>query len=151
MDSSPATQPAAVAAGGERVLILYDGLCGLCDRSVQWLLGHDRRQALVFAPLQGETARPYLAAAGAERGFDTMVCVERTTSGGESVTTRSRAWFRIVRRLGLPWSLLGLFRVLPTFLTDAVYRVVSRNRTRWFRRLEACRVPDASTRRRFLP
>ena len=134
-----------------RPLILYDGLCGLCDRSVQWLLRRDRKRQLYFAPLQGETARPYLSAAGEGQGFDTMVFVERTAAGDEAITTRSRAWFRILRRLGLPWSLLGVFRVLPDFLTDAVYEIISANRTRWFPARQACRVPDAATRGRLLP
>ena len=139
-----------VSADAPRALVLYDGLCGLCDRSVQWLLRRDRRGVLVFAALQGETARPYLAAAGGEGALDTMVFVERDERGDELITTRSRAWFRIVRRLGAPWSALAIFRILPGLLTDAVYGFVSRNRTRWFGRRDACRVPDAATRRRFL-
>jgi predicted DCC family thiol-disulfide oxidoreductase YuxK len=143
----------AAVPQGARAIVLYDGLCGLCDRSVQWLLQHDRRGELLFAPLQGETARPYLEAARGSGGtdLDTMVLVERDESGDESISVRSRAWFRIVRRLGLPWSLLGALRALPLPVAEALYRFVSRNRTRWFGKRDACRVPDAPTRRRFLP
>jgi predicted DCC family thiol-disulfide oxidoreductase YuxK len=145
---------APAAPAGERALVLYDGLCGLCDVAVQWLLRHDRRAVLVYAPLQGETARPYLALArgdGGERGLSTMVFVERGAAGDETITTRSRGFFRIVRRLGGPWSLLAALRVLPAFLTDAIYDFVSRRRTRWFGRLDACKVPDAASKARFLP
>ena len=140
-------------SGGARAIVLYDGLCGMCDRSVQWLLKHDRRGELLFAPLQGETAQPYLQAARGMNGtdLDTMVLVERNESGDESISVRSRAWFRIIQRLGLPWSLLGALRVLPGPVAEALYRFVSRNRTRWFGKLDACRVPDAVARRRFLP
>jgi predicted DCC family thiol-disulfide oxidoreductase YuxK len=136
-----------------RTLVLYDGLCGMCDGAVQWLLRHDRRGVLVFAPLQGETARPYAAAAAGvgERGIATMVLVETDAAGAEIVSTRSRAWLRIVRKLGLPWRMLSVVGVLPTALTDAVYGWVARNRTRWFGRLDACRVPGPAERARFLP
>jgi predicted DCC family thiol-disulfide oxidoreductase YuxK len=141
------------AASGAGAIVLYDGLCGLCDRSVQWLLRHDRRGQLSFAPLQGDTARPYLDAAGGRGLTDhaTMVFIERDGRGDESITVRSRAWFRILRRLGPPWSLLNAFSILPTGLTDAIYRFVSRNRAKWFGRLDACRVPDEATKARFLP
>ena len=140
-------------APGPRALVLYDGLCGLCDRSVQWLLRHDRRNALVFAPLQGETAKPYLAAATGrgDDGLDTVVLVERDQRGVERVHVRSEAAFRLLRQIGGAWSALAWFRVLPRALTDAAYRFVSRRRRRWFGRLDACRVPDANTRGRFLP
>jgi predicted DCC family thiol-disulfide oxidoreductase YuxK len=138
----------------ERNLVLYDGLCGLCDRTVQWLLQHDRRGALVFAPLQGETARPYLDVTkqtGSPDGFDTIVFVERDQRGTDRVHVRSRAAFRILRLVGAPWSWLAVFSLLPAFLTDAGYRFIARRRLRWFGQLDACRLPDAKTRARFLP
>lgn len=140
-------------SAGARAIVLYDGHCGLCDRSVQWLLKHDRRGELLFAPLQGETARAYLDAARAVDGggLDTMVLVERDERGDETISVRSQAALRIVRRLGPPWSLLGAARILPRFAAEALYRWVSRNRARWFGTLDACRVPDEATRRRFLP
>ena len=134
--------------------MLYDGVCGLCDFAVQWLLRHDRRAVLTFAPLQGETARPYLAAARGsdfDGGLGTLVLVLRDEHGAEQVLVRSRAIFRILRRMGGPWSLLALFGVLPVVLTDAAYRFVSRRRRKWFGQLESCRLPDAATRGRFLP
>src|SRR5207248_1207981 len=68
------------AAASPRALVLYDGLCGLCDSTVQWLLRRDQKKVLTFAALQGETARPYLAAAregDGDDGLGTLVLVER--------------------------------------------------------------------------
>jgi predicted DCC family thiol-disulfide oxidoreductase YuxK len=125
---------------------LYDGECGLCDRSVQWLLRHDRRGVLQFAPLQGEAAQPFT---GGATEFDTMVFVERQGERAR-VTHRSRAIFRILSRIGGPWRLVSWLRFLPAWLTDPAYRLVAANRIKWFGRVDACRLPDPATRARFL-
>jgi len=132
-----------------RYLVLYDGECGLCDRSVQWLLRHDRKQVLTFAPLQGETARPYV---GASDALDTMILVEQPAGDSPPRTSRrSRAVLRILSKLGPGWWLLSLVRVIPAFLSDLLYRFVAAHRLRWFGRVDACRRPDEATRARFLP
>jgi predicted DCC family thiol-disulfide oxidoreductase YuxK len=133
---------------GWRDLVLYDGECGLCDRSVDWLLRHDRRGVLTFAPLQGQTARPF---AGEPLRLDTMLFVERRPDGGTRVYDRSAAAFRILRRLGGPWHLVGALSLLPRAVTDRLYAFVASRRHRWFGRRASCRVPDASVRARFLP
>jgi predicted DCC family thiol-disulfide oxidoreductase YuxK len=125
-------------------LVLFDGECGLCDRLVQWLLRHDRRGVLHYAPLQGETARPYV-----HGPIDTMIFVE--TDGATRIYERSRGALRILHHLGGVWRVLSWARVLPRFVTDPIYNFVARNRIRWFGRVESCRVPDGETRRRFLP
>jgi predicted DCC family thiol-disulfide oxidoreductase YuxK len=132
-------------------LVLYDGECGLCDRTVQWLLRHDRRGVLTYAPLQGETARPFVAnVPGDKRELDTLVFVERSDDGAIRVTDRSRGVFRILGTLGGFWRVVSWLRFLPRFLTDLGYRIVAKNRIRWFGRVDACRVPDAAVRQRFL-
>lgn len=127
-----------------RNLVLFDGECGLCDRVVQWLLRHDKNGILTYAPLQGETAKPYV------QGLDTMVFVERQEDGTVKVFARSRGVFRILQKLGGGWRVVAWLRVLPRFLTDAGYRFIARNRIRWFGRVDACRLPDPETRARFL-
>jgi predicted DCC family thiol-disulfide oxidoreductase YuxK len=128
-----------------RNLVLYDGECGFCDRLVQWLLRHDRKGILSYAPLQGETAKPFVSG-----DVDTMVFVERGDDGATRVYERSRGVFRILRRLGGIWRVISWLRVLPRFVTDAGYRLIARNRIRWFGRVESCRVPDAAVKARFL-
>lgn len=129
---------------GPRHLVLFDGECGLCDRSVQWLLRHDPRGVLTFAPLAGEAARRFVP-----RGdYDTVVLVEHDERGAR-LYERSRAAFRIWRALGGGWRVLSWLRFLPAWLTDVPYRVVARNRLRWFGKI-ACRVPTPELRARFL-
>ena len=130
-----------------RLLVLYDGQCGLCDRSVQWLLRRDKRVLLRFAPLQGETARRFV---GDRASFDTILLVDRTR-GVERVFDRSRAALQILRRIGGPWRFVAWLRVLPRWLTDLPYRFVARRRLRWFGTVDACRLPNPEVRSRFLP
>jgi predicted DCC family thiol-disulfide oxidoreductase YuxK len=131
---------------GWRYLVLYDGECGLCDRSVQWLLRHDKQAVLRYAPLQGATARDFVERTDA---FDTIVFVEKD-DGGLRVSHRSRAAFRILSRLGGVWRVISWLRILPAALTDLVYRFVAARRIRGFGRVDACRLPDPSVRARFL-
>jgi predicted DCC family thiol-disulfide oxidoreductase YuxK len=130
-----------------RNLVLYDGECGLCDRTVQFLLRHDHRGVLSYAPLQGETARPFV---GDKPAVDTMLLVERLDDGSTRISARSRGVFRTLAKLGGIWRVLAWLRVLPAFLTDLGYRLIAANRVRWFGRVDACRVPDPAVRQRFL-
>ncbi len=132
-------------------LVLYDGICGLCDRSVQWLLSHDPDGKLHYAPLQGDTAAALRARfPEIPSEVETIVFVERAGEG-ERVYLRSRAAFRIARHLPGPWRVLAWLAVLPRVLTDLVYRAVARVRYRIWGQLEQCRVPRPGERARFLP
>jgi predicted DCC family thiol-disulfide oxidoreductase YuxK len=139
----------------EPAWILYDGLCGLCDRWVRWLLARDRRAAFRFAPLQGATAaevrarHPELNPA-LPPPDETVILVERPESAGERVRVRSDAALAIVARLGGLWRLAALLRAVPRPLRDAAYRCIARRRKRWFGVLPACRRPAAAERARFL-
>jgi predicted DCC family thiol-disulfide oxidoreductase YuxK len=132
-------------------VLLYDGLCGLCDRSVQFVLRHDRRGVIRFATLQGEYARGVLARHPGLAGVDSLVFVETDPATGEErVATRSTGTLRIARYLGGPWPLARVFSLVPRFLRDAAYDLVARTRFRLFGRLDRCRVPEPAQRARFI-
>jgi predicted DCC family thiol-disulfide oxidoreductase YuxK len=139
MAAVPDAPPSASAP-----VVLYDGLCGLCDRWVQWVLRRDPGGVFRFAPLQSAAAARLLGEGRASLP-DSIVLLD-----GEGVHTESEAVLRIARRLGR----LGLLRaaavVVPKALRDGVYRLVARNRARIFGRLPACRVPTPAERSRFL-
>jgi predicted DCC family thiol-disulfide oxidoreductase YuxK len=133
-------------------LLIYDGDCGLCDHTVQWVLSHDRVGRIRFAALQGETAAPILETHGLKpkdgEDFDTMVLV----GPGDAVRVRSRAVLGLLVHFGGFWRFLGhLGRLVPRFIADAVYRLVARNRHRLFAPPDVCRVPKPDERARFLP
>ena len=128
------------------MIVYYDGLCGLCDRFVQFVLRRDRTARFRFAPLQGSTARervPSTLDPGASR---TVILEEKGR-----FRVRSDAALAILAGLGSAWRLVALLRVIPRPLRDAVYDLVARNRNRWFGRLDECRVPGPAERDRFLP
>jgi predicted DCC family thiol-disulfide oxidoreductase YuxK len=131
--------------------VLFDGECGLCDRSVQWLLRRDRGGALRFGALAGGAAaavrarHPELPSAD-----ESIVLVEAPDTATERVRVRSDAALAILARLGGPWRFAGILRVVPRPLRDLVYGAVARRRRRWFGRLAACRIPTPEERARFL-
>jgi predicted DCC family thiol-disulfide oxidoreductase YuxK len=132
-------------------IVFYDGLCGFCDASVQWILRRDRDQQFLFAPLQGDTAAALLARhPELPKGIDSIIVLERD-GGEEHVYLRSTAFFRILARLPRPWRGLAALRVLPRFLTDLGYRFMAWIRYRIWGRRESCRVPSPAERARFLP
>jgi predicted DCC family thiol-disulfide oxidoreductase YuxK len=133
-----------VPPGAEGV-VLFDGYCRLCDRSVQFVLDHDRRRVFRFAASQTAAARPFLARTGLGQAPGTIVFVER-----DGWSVRSTAAIRMARRLGLPWSLAAAGLVVPAALRDVAYRVIARNRVRWFGARDTCRIPTADEASRFL-
>jgi predicted DCC family thiol-disulfide oxidoreductase YuxK len=128
------------------VLIYYDGLCGLCDRFVQFVLRRDRAGRYRFAPLQGRTAQERVPATLDPRTAQTVIFEE-----GGRFRVRSDAALAILSGLGGAWRLMTLLRMIPRPVRDAVYDLVADNRNRWFGRRAACRVPEPHERDRFLP
>lgn len=125
--------------------VFFDGVCGLCNHSVNWLLARDPEHKLRFAPLQGTTAEKGLDA-GIRNRLDTIVFV----SGGETFT-RTAAVSRILMTLGGPWRMLGwLLWIVPLPMRDLGYRFVSRLRYRLFGKHESCRLPTPEERAVFL-
>lgn len=132
-------------------LVLYDGVCGLCDRSVQFLLRHDRRRRFHYAPLQGETARALLARHGLGDGMGSFIYARGAGTPQERLHLRSAGALAVLADLGGGWRLLSGLRVVPRPLRDAVYDWVARHRYAWFGQFDACKVPAPEVRARFLP
>jgi len=128
-------------------IVLYDGTCGLCHRSVQWIVRHERDHELRFAPLQGPTAAE-LRARFPEMP-DTLESVVLVAGGRTRM--RSKAFLYISRHLRAPWRWAYAVRWLPGFLLDLGYRVIARIRYRVWGRADVCDVPAPDHRARFLP
>lgn len=126
-------------------VLFFDGECGLCNRTVRWLMARDRRRVLRFAPLQGKLAALKLPAFPA--GFEEGSVVLWDEAG---VHYRSDATLRAVARLGGVWRAAGALLWVPKMLRDRVYRWVARNRIHWFGRVESCALLSAADRDRLL-
>ena len=132
-------------------LVLYDGVCGLCDRTVQWLLRNDPAGELTFAPLQGPTAQAILARhPEVPAGVDSVLFVEMNANA-ERVLWRSAAIFAMSKYLQTGWRRLSWLGAIPAAITDLGYRIIAAIRYRIWGELDQCRVPSAEERTRFLP
>jgi len=127
-------------------VILFDGVCNLCNGFVQFVLTHDAQAHFQFASLQSAVGQELLATHGVTVAAtpESVVLVE-----GGRVFTHSEAVLRILRQLS-GWRWLYALRVLPRGLRDAAYRWVARHRYRWFGRQDACWLPTPDLQARFL-
>ena len=137
---------------GANPIVLYDGVCGLCNRSVQFLLKHDKEARFRFASLQSDFAKKVLGRHGLDpKDLDTVHVVENYDQPGERVLQRSDAILRAGRELGGFWSATSsVARIVPRPLRDLVYRFVATNRYSVFGKYDTCMLPDPNQRSRFL-
>jgi predicted DCC family thiol-disulfide oxidoreductase YuxK len=142
------SQGRMLEARQENGLVFYDGLCGLCDRWVQFLLRRDPAQRLKFAPLQGETARQRNDLPAELRSVAFIV---QPGTAQEKFFSRSEAALRLLDHVGGLWRLVSWLRIIPRPLRDWGYDLIARRRYRWFGKFESCRVPAPEFRTRFLP
>ena len=137
---------------GANPIILYDGVCGLCNRLVQFLLKHDKDGRLRFASLQSDFAEKVLKRHGFDaKDLDTVHVVENYDQPGERVLQRSDAILRAGRELGgFYGASSSVARIVPRPVRDLVYRLVATNRYRVFGKFDSCMLPDPNQRSRFL-
>lgn len=137
---------------GSNPIVLYDGVCGLCNASVQFLLKHDKRGRLRFASLQSDFAETVLRRHGLNsKDLDTLHVVDNFEKSDERVWQRSDAVLRAGRELGGLWgALASIASVIPRTLRDLFYRLVARNRYSIFGKYETCLLPEPNQRSRFL-
>ena len=133
----------------KRPLILFDGVCNLCNSTVRGVFEHDSEGRFRFATLQSAAARAELEnVAGADEiGAlpDSIVLLD-----ADGLHTRSAAALRIARALGFPFALLGLGVLVPRPIRDAIYDLIARNRYKWFGRRDTCMTPTPDLVTRFL-
>lgn len=132
------------------IVLVYDGVCGLCNATVQFVLRHDARKKIRFTTLQsplGESIRSWSGLPPTAEGADpgTMIVVDHG-----SVYTRSSAALHLARHLNWPFPIAYSAIIIPRVLRDAVYNFIARNRYRWFGKHDSCSLPSADVRERFL-
>lgn len=133
--------------GQDTAVVLFDGVCNLCNGVVNFIIDRDPSARFRFAALQSTQAAALLAPLGRVPEVDpqSFILVE-----DGRVYERSSAALRVARKLPGAWKLFYAFVVVPTPIRDAVYRFIARNRYRWFGKADACRMPTPELRARFL-
>lgn len=125
-------------------VLFFDGVCNLCNRTVDFLIRHDKKRVLRYAPLQGTSARELLDA-NAIQSLPSVVLLDKS-----GTYQRSTAVLRAVAKLGGPWRLARLLLIIPVTVRDTIYDWIAKNRYKWFGKRESCRLPSPEERAMFL-
>jgi predicted DCC family thiol-disulfide oxidoreductase YuxK len=135
-----------VKAQQQQAVLLYDGLCCLCNRTVHFLLRIDHRSVLHFAALQSTSAKSLLEQVDHSRPLpDGVVLIHNG-----KIYTESEAALKSLQLVGGIWKLLSMLRFIPHFIRNPIYRIVARNRYTWFGKFESCPLPKPEWKNRFL-
>jgi predicted DCC family thiol-disulfide oxidoreductase YuxK len=141
---------------GDRLLVIFDGRCGLCNRSVRWFLTRDRNDRMRFIPSDAPAAagllgRHGLASSAAAGNAGTIFVVVFLGTPAERLLARSAAALALLAQLPKPWPTIAtILGWIPRGIRDLGYRLVARFRYRLFGRLDACPIPTAREQNRFL-
>lgn len=127
-------------------IVFFDGICNLCNRSVDFILTRDKGKIFKFASLQSDIASQLLK----DKGVDTSAMRTIILLKNDKIFYRSDAVLEIIRDLKAPWPALYIFKIVPRFIRDSVYRMVSKNRYSWFGKRNTCRIPTDDEKDRFL-
>jgi predicted DCC family thiol-disulfide oxidoreductase YuxK len=130
----------------DKPLILFDGVCNLCNGSVQFIIKHDKQSKFLFTSLQSEKGQAILTHFGLKTDdFDTFILLDK----GE-IYTKSSGVLREFAILGGWFKIFTIFYLVPTFIRDLFYSFVAKNRYRFFGKKEYCMIPTPELKARFL-
>lgn len=131
----------------DKKLILFDGICNLCNSSVQYVIKHDKNDVFFFAPLQSETGQKIINHYNIDTSKIDSILLYSIESG---LTCKSTAALKIASKLGFPRNLLTVFIIVPTFIRNWVYDYIAKNRYKWFGKREECMIPTKNLKEKFL-
>ena len=126
-------------------IVLFDGVCNLCNSSVQFLLSYNRKENLRFASLQSSFAKNLLQKLNIPfKDLNTIIFIENG-----KVYTKSAAIFQTSKHLIFPWKAIQYFAFIPTCISNWFYDLIAKNRYRWFGRKKKCMIPKQKWQNRF--
>jgi predicted DCC family thiol-disulfide oxidoreductase YuxK len=131
--------------GVDTNIILFDGVCNLCNGLVKFMFKYDKKAVFSFASLQSETAEILLKKAGLTEVPDSVIVIKE----GKALV-KSEAALSIIKQLGGLFKLLLVFRLFPRSIRDRIYDEVAKRRYKWFGKKESCMIPTKEQRKRFL-
>ena len=128
-------------------IILFDGVCNLCNGAVQYVIEHDKNDVFMFAALQSDIGKKLMKERGIDASqIDSIILIEQ----GVAYYTKSTAALKIARSFGGIWQLAGVFQWIPEKIRDWVYDYIADNRYKWYGKKEACMVPTPELKTKFL-
>ncbi len=127
-------------------IILFDGICNLCNASVYFIIKHDKKEQFLFASLQSDAAKEILLQYNSKKiKFDSIVLIEKN-----EIYEKSTAALRIAKSLSGGFKFLYLFIIIPKFIRDWVYNYIAKNRYKWYGKKESCMIPSPKLINRFI-
>nr|WP_310174884.1 thiol-disulfide oxidoreductase DCC family protein [Neobacillus niacini] len=126
-------------------IILFDGVCNLCNHSVQFIIKRDTSGIFKFASIQGGTGKRIVTKYGLAPDLDSFILIEK-----EKVYIKSTAALRVCSGLKGGWKLFAILMIVPTFIRDYIYDIIAKNRYKWFGKKNSCMLPSPELRERFL-
>ena len=127
-------------------IILFDGVCNLCNGAVNFVIKRDPGNVFKFAPLQEKQGALLLKTHAIDiQKLDSIVLIENG-----NVYTKSSAALRIARKMSNLWSLFFVLLIIPSFIRDGVYDFIAKNRYKWFGKKEQCMIPTQGLKEKFL-
>jgi predicted DCC family thiol-disulfide oxidoreductase YuxK len=131
----------------EHPVLLFDGVCNLCNGAVTFVLQRDSHRHFRYASLQSASGQALLDHFGLPKdAFDSFVLIEKGR-----FFTKSTAALHVARNMNALWPMLSVFLIVPAFLRNAVYDLIAKNRYRWFGKRDACMMPSPELKALFLP
>ncbi len=130
----------------ENSILLFDGVCNLCNSAVQFVIKRDKKKKFLYTSLQSKTGQKLLLKYGLNLSdFDSFILIEN-----EKYFTKSTAALKVAKGLGGIWSMLYIFIIIPKFTRNAIYDFIARNRYKWFGKRDECMLPSPEFKDRFL-
>jgi predicted DCC family thiol-disulfide oxidoreductase YuxK len=129
-------------------VVLFDGVCNFCNKSVIYVSKIDKRRKIFFASLQSECGKEILNKMNVkikEDEYESVIFIR-----DEKLYKKSRAVLEILRESGGIWKFFYVFRIIPSFISDFFYDLIAKNRYRLFGKKESCMIPSAEIKRQFL-
>ncbi len=132
-------------------IVLYDGVCGLCNNFVKFVVRHDHSQTFLFASLQSDFAYRALSKHNCNpKDLNTVFVIVDYGLKSERLLLRAKAAIYVLSRLGVGWRFFALLNLLPDSLLDFTYNFIAKYRYQWFGKYDACHVPDSESSERFI-
>lgn len=128
-------------------LILFDGVCNLCNASVQYIIKHDKKNLFMFTALQSDAGKQVIEAYNIDTAKTDSILLFTPKKG---IEYKSTAALKIAYHLGFPNSLISLFLIVPVFIRNWVYDYIAKNRYTWYGKKEACMIPTPELKSKFL-
>lgn len=128
-------------------LILFDGVCNLCNSSVQYVIKHDKKNQFMFTALQSDVGKEIITKYNIDTSKTDSILLYTPEKG---VVSKSTAALKVAINLGFPQNIMGVFFIVPPFIRNWVYDYIAKNRYKWYGKQESCWIPTPELKSKFL-